>query len=123
MRAADCLSGSAREPSPKPPPTSPGAVLLALARRALQTVQFTSLCDVKHEAQAADGLLVAERPLVSFLYRLMREGDVAPARLEQLLDELEETPPAVAVRYDLAHIARYAADAADRLEQLRRPVR
>jgi hypothetical protein len=89
----------------------------------LQTVQFTSLCGVEREAQAVDGLLVAERPLVSFLYRLMREGDVAPARLEQLLEQLEETPPAVAVRYDLAHIARYAADAADRLEQLRRPLR
>ena len=26
MRVADCLSGSARQPRPKPPPTSPGAV-------------------------------------------------------------------------------------------------
>jgi hypothetical protein len=77
---------------------------------------------MNHEGRSPDGLLVEERPLVSFFYRLMREGDVAPARLEQLLEQLEETPAAVAVRYELAHIARYAADAADRLEQPRPPI-
>jgi hypothetical protein len=41
--------------------------------------------------------------------------------LEQVLDDVADTPPAIAVRYELEHIARHAAAAADRLEQLRRP--
>jgi hypothetical protein len=71
-------------------------------------------------AEAA-GLLVEERPLVSFLYRLIREGDVCASRLEEVLSDLEDAPPAVAINYELEHLARYAAQAADRIEQLRHP--
>lgn len=85
----------------------------------LQTVQDASLPGM--DAGVDVGLFMEERPLVSLLYRLLRDGDVAPARLKELLDEVEETPPAVAVRYELGHIARHAAEAADRLEALRRP--
>jgi hypothetical protein len=46
------------------------------------------------EIGSQDGLLVEERPLAAFLYALMRDGDVAPARLERLLDDLEQLPPA-----------------------------
>jgi hypothetical protein len=79
---------------------------------------------MNHEPREADGLLVEERPLAAFLYALMRDGDVAPRRLEQVLGELEQMPPAIAVRFDLEHLARYAAEAASRLERLpRAPIR
>jgi hypothetical protein len=69
----------------------------------------------------SDGVLVEARPLVGFLYALLRSGDVPPWRLERLLEELDDTPPAIATRYDLPHLARYAADAADRLEAITHP--
>jgi hypothetical protein len=68
-----------------------------------------------------DGVLVEARPLVGFLYALLRSGDVPPWRLERLLEELEDTPPAIATHYDLPHLARHAAEAADRLEAMPHP--
>ena len=73
------------------------------------------------EGIAEQTIETEERPLVSFLYRLLHDGDVAPARLEQVLDELEAMPPAVRVRCALPDVARYAIDAANRLERLARP--
>jgi hypothetical protein len=69
----------------------------------------------------AAALVVEERPLVSFLYRLIRDGDASPARLEELLDDVENCPPAVAIHYQMPDIARYAVELADRLEQMVRP--
>ena len=68
-----------------------------------------------------DAATIVHRPAVSLVYRLLRDGDVSPARLEALVGDLESMPPAVAVHYECEHVARLAADVVDRLDTIAHP--
>lgn len=69
----------------------------------------------------ATGVVVEGRPLVTFLYRLLYDGDLSPGRLEEVLEQLEGMPPAIATRFGLPDLGRYAVEGANRLDRLARP--
>lgn len=66
-------------------------------------------------------LVVEDRPLVGLLYRLLFDGDLAPRRLEEVVEDLENLPAFATVRYGRPDLARYALGIADRVEATRRP--
>jgi hypothetical protein len=67
------------------------------------------------------GLLVADRPLVPLLYRLLRDNDLSIGALEGALEDLERMPPFIRQQFELPDIANYARVAADRLERVGHP--
>lgn len=69
-----------------------------------------------------DGLTLIDRPLVPFLYQLLRAGDIVADRIEEVLEDLERLPPFLPQRYDLPDLASVCAGWATRLEQLANPV-
>jgi hypothetical protein len=72
------------------------------------------------EVVPEQGILAEANPLVPLFYHLLREGDVSPARLEQLISDLERMPAPLALVYEMPDLARHALDAAARVEALRR---
>lgn len=58
------------------------------------------------------------RPLVLFLYLLLRDGDVAPARARAVLEEVLDTPGALLERFETYEIRQVAELAVDVAEQL-----
>ena len=101
----DALEAAAK---PRPDPT-------VRARR------FDTGCGDPGENEAMrkrTGEVYDTRPLVSFLYLLMRD-DVTPGRIETLMDKFGHEPVAV---FTNGHLARLAQDIAERLTGHREPM-
>ncbi len=65
-------------------------------------------------ASAAGGIVVEERPIVTFLYLLLRD-EVTAGRIDAIVEQVREMPIGVLHRYRNDHLARYAAELADKL--------
>ena len=63
---------------------------------------------------AAAGVLLEERPIVTFLYLLMSQ-DVPPGRVAELLKLTVDMPIGLAESFENEYLAGYAAEVADKL--------
>ena len=63
---------------------------------------------------AEAGVLLEERPVVTFLYYLLLD-EVTAGRVGEITERVVEMPIGVLHRYENEHLARYAAEIADKL--------
>lgn len=67
------------------------------------------------------GRQVADDPLIPFLYRVLRYGDVSPGLLADVVSELETSPPFLLQLYERPDLVEAAAAVSERLRRLERP--